>query len=67
MKNKKYSNHGAIAIMTSGGDAPGMNACLRGCVRSALAANFRVYAVCEGYQDSRIRIIDQAEFEAMLV
>ena len=50
MKNKKYSNHGAIAIMTSGGDAPGMNACLRGCVRSALAANFRVYAVCEGYQ-----------------
>ena len=50
MKDKKSVDRGAVAIMTSGGDAPGMNACLRGCVRSALTAKFRVYAVCEGYQ-----------------
>ena len=39
-----------IAVMTSGGDAPGMNACLRGCVRTALEANCRVFAIYEGYQ-----------------
>ena len=25
-----------IAILTSGGDAPGMNACLRACIRAGL-------------------------------
>ena len=43
-------SRGAIAIMTSGGDAPGMNACLRGCVRTALEAHYRVFAIQEGYQ-----------------
>lgn len=41
---------GAIAIMTSGGDAPGMNACLRGAVRAALSTNREIYAILEGYQ-----------------
>ncbi len=41
---------GAIAIMTSGGDAPGMNACLRGSVRSALESGYEIYAILEGYQ-----------------
>ncbi|MBE6379560.1 MAG: 6-phosphofructokinase [Lentisphaerae bacterium] len=49
-KKSMLRDRGAIAIMTSGGDAPGMNACLRGCVRSALEAGFKVFAILEGYQ-----------------
>ena len=41
---------GAIAIMTSGGDAPGMNACLRGAVRYALYNGHEIHAIQEGYQ-----------------
>ncbi|MBN1890729.1 MAG: 6-phosphofructokinase [Thermoflexales bacterium] len=39
-----------LAVMTSGGDASGMNAAVRAVVRSALHRGFEVYAVCEGYQ-----------------
>ncbi len=38
-----------IAIITSGGDAPGMNACLRAVTRYALYNNFEVYGVERGY------------------
>lgn len=40
----------AIAVMTSGGDAPGMNSNVRAIVRSALFKGCRAYAVMEGYQ-----------------
>ena len=43
---KKQRN---IAVMTSGGDAPGMNANVRAIVRSAINKNCRVFAVHEGY------------------
>lgn len=39
-----------LAVMTSGGDAQGMNAAVRSVVRSALARNVKVYAIYEGYQ-----------------
>lgn len=39
-----------IAILTSGGDAPGMNACIRACVRSAISQGFEVYGVDRGYK-----------------
>ncbi|HBF86518.1 MAG TPA: 6-phosphofructokinase [Clostridiales bacterium] len=39
-----------IAILTSGGDAPGMNACIRACVRSALNKGLEVYGVDRGYK-----------------
>ena len=39
-----------IAILTSGGDAPGMNACIRACVRSALNNGLEVYGVDRGYK-----------------
>ncbi len=39
-----------IAVLTSGGDAPGMNAAVRAVVRTALARGARVFAVREGYQ-----------------
>ena len=37
-------------MLTSGGDAPGMNACLRGVVRSALNRGWEVYGVQDAYQ-----------------
>lgn len=39
-----------IAVLTSGGDAPGMNAAVRAVVRTALAAGADVHAIYEGYQ-----------------
>ncbi len=39
-----------IAVLTSGGDAPGMNAAVRAVVRTALARGARVFAVREGYE-----------------
>ncbi|MGN0819564.1 MAG: 6-phosphofructokinase [Christensenellaceae bacterium] len=39
-----------IAVLTSGGDAPGMNACLRAVTRLALNKGVDVYGVQRGYQ-----------------
>ncbi|NKI73015.1 6-phosphofructokinase [Dickeya sp. CFBP 2040] len=39
-----------IGVLTSGGDAPGMNAAIRGVVRAALAENLDVYGIYDGYQ-----------------
>lgn len=39
-----------IGILTSGGDAPGMNAALRSAVRMALDLGIGIYAINEGYQ-----------------
>ncbi len=39
-----------IAVLASGGDAPGMNACIRAVVRSALHRGLRVSGVLRGYQ-----------------
>lgn len=38
-----------IAILTSGGDAPGMNAAIRAVVRAALYFDMEVYGVQDGY------------------
>jgi 6-phosphofructokinase 1 len=40
----------AIGVLTSGGDAPGMNAALHAVVRTALSRGVAVYAIDEGYQ-----------------
>ena len=40
----------SIAVLTSGGDAQGMNAALRAIVRMALFNNYRAFAIHEGYQ-----------------
>lgn len=39
-----------IAVLTSGGDAPGMNACIRAVVRSALVKNHHIYGILSGYR-----------------
>jgi len=39
-----------IGVFTSGGDAPGMNACIRSVVRTALYNNKQVTGILQGYQ-----------------
>lgn len=38
-----------IAVFTSGGDAPGMNACIRAVVRGAIYHGVEVYGIVRGY------------------
>src|SRR5699024_12695883 len=39
-----------IAVLTSGGDAPGMNAAFRAVVRKSIYEGIEVYGVYQGYQ-----------------
>jgi 6-phosphofructokinase 1 len=39
-----------IGVMTSGGDAPGMNGAVRAVVRMSIAQNCEAYAILEGYE-----------------
>ena len=38
-----------IAVLTSGGDAPGMNAAIRAVVRAGLSEGLEVYGIYDGY------------------
>ena len=46
--NMEYDNK-KIAVLTSGGDASGMNACIRAVVRYAMSQGYTVYGVRRGY------------------
>jgi len=51
-----------IAVLTSGGDAPGMNACVRAVVRTGLKLDCQMYVVYEGYKglvEGRIEQVDR--------
>ena len=39
-----------VAILTSGGDAPGMNAAVRSCVAVCLAKRVKVFSIQYGYK-----------------
>ena len=39
-----------IGVLTSGGDAPGMNAAIRAVVRTAIARGLKVKGIKKGYQ-----------------
>ncbi|TVP48100.1 MAG: 6-phosphofructokinase [Mongoliibacter sp.] len=39
-----------IAVLTSGGDAPGMNACIRAVVRTAIFKELEIYGISYGYE-----------------
>ena len=39
-----------IGVFTSGGDSPGMNACIRAVVRTALSKGIEVYGIYRGYE-----------------
>ncbi len=49
-----------IGILTSGGDAPGMNAAIRAVVRAGLSYGLEVYGIYNGY-----RGLIEKDFEAM--
>lgn len=52
-----------IGVLTSGGDAPGMNAAVRGVVRTALSVGIEVYGIYDGYQglvEDRIEKLDRS-------
>lgn len=53
----------SIAVMTSGGDAPGMNAAVRAVVRSGINNGFRVFAIQEGYQGLVEGMIEESHWE----
>ena len=38
-----------IAVLTSGGDSPGMNACIRSIVRYGISQGLKIYGVARGY------------------
>ena len=46
----KARAHRSLGVLTSGGDAPGMNAAVRAVVRTALHHGVAVYAIHEGYR-----------------
>jgi 6-phosphofructokinase 1 len=43
-------NKKSLGVLTSGGDAPGMNAAVRAVVRTALNRGVEIFAIYEGYQ-----------------
>lgn len=50
-----------IAVLTSGGDAPGMNACIRSVVRTSIYHGKNIFGVMQGYQgliDNKIEALD---------
>ena len=49
-----------IGLLTSGGDAPGMNPCIRAVVRTALKEGFRVIGIRHGYEG-----LIEGEFQEM--
>lgn len=50
MSNVYFYPMKTIAVFTSGGDSPGMNACLRAVVRTALYEGLTVYGIRYGYE-----------------
>lgn len=58
----------AIWILTSGGDAPGMNAALRGIVKVAASRGVEVVGVCDGFEglvEGRTRMLTRREGAAL--
>ena len=58
-----------IAVLTSGGDAPGMNACIRAVVRTALNNKIDIYGVERGYAglvEGKIKRLDSRSVSDMI-
>lgn len=54
-----------IGILTSGGDAPGMNAAVRAAVRKALSMDMEVYGIERGYEGLLDGEIKQMEWKSV--
>ncbi|CDH25609.1 6-phosphofructokinase [Xenorhabdus bovienii] len=58
-----------IGVLTSGGDAPGMNAAIRGVVRVALTEELEVYGIYDGYlglYENRMKKLDRFSVSDMI-
>lgn len=58
-----------IGVLTSGGDAPGMNAAIRGVVRAALSEGLEVFGIYDGYlglYGDRIEKLDRYSVSDMI-
>ncbi|MEJ2043515.1 MAG: 6-phosphofructokinase [Reinekea sp.] len=58
-----------IGVLTSGGDAPGMNAAVRAVVRTALSKNIEVFGVYDGYlglHQNRIKKLTRRDVSDMI-
>lgn len=65
----KDSGTPVIGVVTPGGDAPGMNACLRAVVREALSQEYRVFGIQRGYQgliEGDIRPLDRTSVSGII-
>lgn len=59
-----------VGILTSGGDAPGMNAAIRACVRSGLSLGIEVYGVFDGYEglvNNNIRKLERGDVSDIII
>lgn len=54
-----------IGVLTSGGDAPGMNACIRAIVRQGIHDGFQVFGVYDGFNGLIDGEISKLEYEAV--
>ncbi len=48
-----------VGVLTSGGDAPGMNACLRAIIRAGLTQGLKMYVIYNGYRGILERKIEE--------
>lgn len=58
-----------IAVITSGGDAPGMNACVRAVVKSCLYYNIECVGIFDGFQgmiEGRSKILDYTDVDNII-
>ncbi len=66
---KKIKNMKKIAVLTSGGDAPGMNAAVRGVVRHAIENEIEVVGIKMGYQgllDEEMFVMDRKSVSGII-
>ena len=54
-----------IGVLTSGGDAPGMNAAIRAVVRCGIGAGFEVYGIKRGYEGLRDGEIEEMSLSSV--
>ena len=50
-----------IGVLTSGGDAPGMNAAIRAVTRVALNSGIEVFGIYDGYKGMLYRAFDKSQ------
>jgi 6-phosphofructokinase 1 len=72
----KYKMYGGsnmtvkVAVLTSGGDAPGMNAAIRAVIRSGLLAGYEMFAIFEGFRgiiENKIVSVDRTFFSEIIM